>query len=76
VPGRVLKLPQRPFEVGEWIYVVGVFCAPIDHGFELLFGFAGELRYYLEAMATDLQNPNFAKLAEAAGLLGLRAETP
>src|SRR6202035_4021062 len=25
---------------------------------------------------TDLQNPNFAKLAEAAGLLGLRAETP
>jgi len=25
---------------------------------------------------TDLQNPNLAKLAEAAGLLGLRAETP
>jgi pyruvate dehydrogenase (quinone) len=25
---------------------------------------------------TDLQNPNFSKLAEAAGLLGLRAETP
>jgi pyruvate dehydrogenase (quinone) len=25
---------------------------------------------------TDLQNPNFAKLAEAAGVLGLRAETP
>lgn len=25
---------------------------------------------------TDLQNPNFAKLAEAAGLLGLTAETP
>jgi pyruvate dehydrogenase (quinone) len=25
---------------------------------------------------TDLQNPNFAKLAEAAGLLGVRAETP
>jgi pyruvate dehydrogenase (quinone) len=25
---------------------------------------------------TDLQNPNFAKLAEAAGLLGLSAETP
>jgi pyruvate dehydrogenase (quinone) len=25
---------------------------------------------------TDLQNPNFTKLAEAAGLLGLRAETP
>jgi pyruvate dehydrogenase (quinone) len=24
---------------------------------------------------TDLQNPNFAKMAEAAGLLGLRAET-
>jgi pyruvate dehydrogenase (quinone) len=26
--------------------------------------------------ATDLHNPNFAKLAEAAGLLGLRAEDP
>ena len=26
--------------------------------------------------ATDLSNPNFAKLAEAAGLLGLRAEDP
>jgi pyruvate dehydrogenase (quinone) len=26
--------------------------------------------------ATDLQNPNFAKLAEAAGLLGLTAESP
>jgi pyruvate dehydrogenase (quinone) len=25
---------------------------------------------------TDLQNPNFAKIAEAAGLLGLTAETP
>jgi pyruvate dehydrogenase (quinone) len=25
---------------------------------------------------TDLQNPNFAKVAEAAGLLGLTAETP
>ncbi len=25
---------------------------------------------------TDLRNPNFAKMAEAAGLLGLRAETP
>ena len=25
---------------------------------------------------TDLQNPSFAKMAEAAGLLGLRAETP
>ena len=25
---------------------------------------------------TDLHNPNLAKLAEAAGLLGLRAETP
>jgi pyruvate dehydrogenase (quinone) len=25
---------------------------------------------------TDLKNPNFAQLAEAAGLLGLRAETP
>jgi pyruvate dehydrogenase (quinone) len=25
---------------------------------------------------TDLQNPNFAKMAEAAGILGLRAETP
>jgi len=25
---------------------------------------------------TDLQNPNFAKMAEAAGLLGLTAETP
>jgi pyruvate dehydrogenase (quinone) len=26
--------------------------------------------------ATDLRNPNFAKMAEAAGLLGLTAETP
>ena len=26
--------------------------------------------------ATELKNPNFAKLAEACGLLGLRAETP
>jgi pyruvate dehydrogenase (quinone) len=26
--------------------------------------------------ATDLHNPNFAKMAEAVGLLGLRAETP
>jgi pyruvate dehydrogenase (quinone) len=25
---------------------------------------------------TDLENPNFAKMAEAAGLLGLTAETP
>ncbi|HWO38566.1 MAG TPA: ubiquinone-dependent pyruvate dehydrogenase [Candidatus Acidoferrum sp.] len=25
---------------------------------------------------TDLQNPNFAKMADAAGILGLRAETP
>jgi pyruvate dehydrogenase (quinone) len=25
---------------------------------------------------TDLRNPNFAKMAEAAGILGLRAETP
>ena len=25
---------------------------------------------------TDLQNPNFAKMAEAAGVLGLTAETP
>ncbi|MGA2850380.1 MAG: ubiquinone-dependent pyruvate dehydrogenase [Terracidiphilus sp.] len=25
---------------------------------------------------TDLKNPNFAKMAEAAGILGLRAETP
>jgi pyruvate dehydrogenase (quinone) len=25
---------------------------------------------------TDLQNPNFARMAEAAGLLGLTAETP
>lgn len=25
---------------------------------------------------TDLHNPNFAKIAEAAGILGLRAETP
>jgi len=40
-----LKLPQRPFEVGEWICVIGVLCTPIDHGFELLFGFVGELRF-------------------------------
>jgi len=26
--------------------------------------------------ATDLQNPDFAKIAEGAGLMGLRAETP
>jgi len=26
--------------------------------------------------ATDLRNPDFAKIAEATGLLGLRAETP
>jgi len=26
--------------------------------------------------ATDLHNPDFAKIAEGAGLLGLRAETP
>jgi pyruvate dehydrogenase (quinone) len=26
--------------------------------------------------ATDLRNPDFAKMAEAAGVLGLRAETP
>jgi len=26
--------------------------------------------------ATDLTNPDFAKLAESAGLLGLRVETP
>jgi pyruvate dehydrogenase (quinone) len=26
--------------------------------------------------ATDLQNPDFAKMAEAAGLLGLTAEAP
>ncbi|PQO41404.1 ubiquinone-dependent pyruvate dehydrogenase [Blastopirellula marina] len=26
--------------------------------------------------ATDLQNPNFAQLAESAGILGLRVETP
>ena len=26
--------------------------------------------------ATDLHNPNFARMAEAAGILGLRAETP
>ena len=25
---------------------------------------------------TDLRNPNFAKIAEGAGLLGLRAKTP
>jgi pyruvate dehydrogenase (quinone) len=25
---------------------------------------------------TDLHNPNFARMAEAAGILGLRAETP
>ena len=25
---------------------------------------------------TDLQNPDFAEIAEAAGLLGLTAETP
>jgi pyruvate dehydrogenase (quinone) len=30
----------------------------------------------LVEFATDLVNPNFAKLAEAAGLLGLTAETP
>lgn len=29
MPGKVLKLPQHPFEVGQWIYVVGVLCAPI-----------------------------------------------
>ncbi len=28
------------------------------------------------AFATELQNPNFAKMAEAAGILGLTAETP
>ena len=32
---------------------------------------AGQLDY-----GTELVNPNFAKIAEAAGLLGLRAETP
>jgi pyruvate dehydrogenase (quinone) len=32
---------------------------------------AGFLEY-----ATDLHNPDFAKMADAAGLLGLRAETP
>jgi pyruvate dehydrogenase (quinone) len=26
--------------------------------------------------ATELQNPDFAKLAESAGILGLRAQTP
>jgi len=26
--------------------------------------------------ATDLQNPDFVKIAEGAGLMGLRAETP
>jgi pyruvate dehydrogenase (quinone) len=30
----------------------------------------------LLGFGTDLQNPNFAKMAEAAGLLGLTAETP
>jgi pyruvate dehydrogenase (quinone) len=30
----------------------------------------------LVEFGTDLQNPNFAKMAEAAGILGLRAETP
>jgi hypothetical protein len=45
VPGWVLKLPQRPFEVGDWIYVIGLLCVPIDHGFELLFRFAAELRF-------------------------------
>jgi pyruvate dehydrogenase (quinone) len=28
------------------------------------------------AFATDLQNPNFAKMAEVVGILGLTAETP
>src|SRR4029077_4867008 len=28
------------------------------------------------AFGTDLKNPDFAKLAEAAGVLGLTAETP
>jgi pyruvate dehydrogenase (quinone) len=30
----------------------------------------------IQEFATDLHNPNFAKMAEAAGLLGLTAETP
>src|SRR5712692_5768679 len=30
----------------------------------------------VDDFATDLDNPNFAKMAEAAGLLGLTAETP
>ncbi|NVN90059.1 MAG: ubiquinone-dependent pyruvate dehydrogenase [Desulfuromonadales bacterium] len=30
----------------------------------------------IREFATDLQNPDFAKIAEAAGLLGLTAETP
>jgi pyruvate dehydrogenase (quinone) len=30
----------------------------------------------IQEFATDLHNPNFAKMAEAAGILGLTAETP
>jgi len=30
----------------------------------------------IQEFATDLQNPDFAKIAEASGLLGLRAQTP
>jgi pyruvate dehydrogenase (quinone) len=30
----------------------------------------------IQEFATDLHNPDFAKMAEAAGLLGLTAETP
>jgi hypothetical protein len=44
-PRRVLKLPIVHFKVSGWIDVIGVPCTPFDHGFELLFGAIGEMRF-------------------------------
>jgi pyruvate dehydrogenase (quinone) len=64
--GEILTLRQHPLPVK-----VVVFRNDALGFVELEMKAAGILEF-----ATDLHNPDFCKMAEAAGLLGLRAETP
>ena len=64
--GDLLTLVQRKASVKIVVFNNGAY------GFvELEMKAAGILEF-----ATDLENPNFAKMAEAIGILGIRVETP
>ncbi|MFK0206272.1 thiamine pyrophosphate-dependent enzyme [Agrobacterium sp. NPDC090283] len=89
--GVKAALPERPVVSiagdGGFLYQVGELATAVKHDLPIvfvvfdnkMFGNVKRIqqeRYGNRVIAADLQSPDFVKLAEAFGVLGLRAENP